>query len=461
MLPLALIGGAAVGWGLSRLLVLGADSGGKAVLTATPPTAAVSRTAAVAIVLVMVTALAMFRSYPYPYAAGAAGIALALLLGGYLAVERRRVAVTHIQVAQGATGVLVGAVILAETLLGLAAVGLPPAQAPEFCAWLGGERATPALLGSLRSGNMEAQLQAFQLLGSVSSSVRREVLPLTYSRADRVRESAYSFLSRKVDRDLLPVLIRGMEDPSSVVRTICADGLGKLKDPAGLPALLRAVSDPKKVGTGNNYLNAISSMGAEVRPEIARHLRGTDRALVEGAIQAALQNPTPELVAALLDRLRDRDPVMREKATEAIGGVAQRVRMSEGNRISSLFGGEAVTYDSGAEVPVLDLPAVVEALLERFSDSEVKVRAAAVRALAGAVNRTSSSGGVTVDLSDPIYDSTPVDYARISAAMERMKRDPNEAVRRAVEGSEYSLRPPRYDGMEAGGIAGQQSRVLM
>jgi hypothetical protein len=434
MLPLVFLVGIVVGCLGSRALMLGAKPA--------EPDPRPRRLIALGFVPVSLAVLGLFRAYPHTYATIVGGLAAGVLLIGFLLVEKKVIRAGLLQLTQLSSAVIVVGIVAVEALLGMAALGLPPAQWPEFCWWLGGTRSGPALVGSLRVGDAAGRLRAIELLSATGTNVQKELLPYASDSKDMVRRAAFSVLTRRQEKSLIPMLARGVEDRDPSIRAACTDALFKLNDPAGVPALLRGAADPNGYGDHTKFLASLKKMGPVAAPVIAQELRRTDPVLRLGAIRAARESRAQATIDALAELTRDPDEQVRQMAVKTLGEIGADFRREEGMDLVNYYSGHMVSWDPNTPREVVDLNRIAAIMLERFSDPVKDVRIEALRGLGSAVDRKSQWGASEIDLGDPLYGAFPVDYARINAAVDRMAASTDPEIRRMVSSTRYHLEPP-------------------
>jgi HEAT repeat protein len=233
----------------------------------------------------------------------------------------------------------------------------------------GDKRALPALIAALAStsgsddGLRRAAAEALGNLGD------KEAVPALIQAVDRVRGADYG-------------------DPCAA-----AEALGKLGDKEAVPALIEALERGGPNGEGPAVVNIIVALGKLRDPgavpvllERFHSFKGSTRTNVtevpEAAGQALAAIGGPEIVAAVVAKLSDSDPEMRQVATRTLGPLAQAGQPGAmAALMECLKNPEWTVRYNAAEALGRAGAAAVPALIGTLKDKDPAVRATAARSL--------------------------------------------------------------------------------
>ncbi len=130
----------------------------------------------------------------------------------------------------------------------------------------GEDSAIPALHKLTANGDEQVRLAAYNALGSLAKATPGDHTQRAKDNDETPHLAALTNLGTLKQTDAAPLLIAGLEKhPRSIVRRMCAIGLGKLGDKANGPMLQNALADPDP-GVRRYAAEAIASIG--YRPAI-------------------------------------------------------------------------------------------------------------------------------------------------------------------------------------------------
>ncbi len=153
-----------------------------------------------------------------------------------------------------------------------------------------------------------------------AEQARQEIVAQLGDVSARVRRTAARSLGRLGPGEGGPALVRLLDDIDPQVAEAAAYGLGQLEDPRTAPALRRALETPINPTFANEAVNALARLPGEDIDEALlqlfdsppRNVRRTDVATAIGR----RASPSDELIAGLVDRIRDAD--LREPAIQSL-----------------------------------------------------------------------------------------------------------------------------------------------
>lgn len=250
-------------------------------------------------------------------------------------------------------GIFAAAVVPSVTLVwSAAAINRPPTVARD--AILAAIPTQPSALINVSRADMPASPDILQL-GKRSTAALQQCLA-NNQEAD-LRSYCADLIGLLADRSALPALWIALEDWDATVRSHVIDALARIPDARSLPKLLTAFDRPDEGGSNRNAIlktlgalgdrRAIDVLRRELRKpshdvqrivafralwrsrslmtrsalieEIDRAIRSDDSAVSYAAILRASELRSPNLVPALLQRMKDTDTDTRNKAVYALG----------------------------------------------------------------------------------------------------------------------------------------------
>ena len=180
----------------------------------------------------------------------------------------------------------------------------------------------------------------------------------------------------------VPALIRGLEDPSHVVRRVSVITLLEMRDATAVPALLntfKADTDPHVRDVAAQALGDIADPAAV--PGLIDVLNDRNLHIEDRAARILGEIADPAAVPALIDALRASDARLRTSAAEALGMIADRRAVPP---LIKALGDTDVTVRASAAFALADIGDATQAehLLPLLNDSDLAVRRRAARGLA-------------------------------------------------------------------------------
>jgi HEAT repeat protein len=123
--------------------------------------------------------------------------------------------------------------------------------------------------------------------------------------------------------DVVPALLGLLRtDNEILVRVVATEALGKMDDPAVIPALIHALRDD--VSVASRAAEALGWMGNPALQPLLRALEDADTATRRGAVWALRRQRAPQSVASLSNALADPDSSVRDNAAFALAGLGDR-----------------------------------------------------------------------------------------------------------------------------------------
>lgn len=244
----------------------------------------------------------------------------------------------------------------------------------------GGPLDLTALAEKAKSGDVEACRKMVDLLGVEKNGISEKVYPLVIETGQPVvapllasvssvnteqRERVIAALGTLRVASAVQPISQVLADKSLKRRYIAAWALGEIGDPAGIPALLQALSDPEELVRQYATRSLIKFNRTAVDP-LVRFLDGADTIAAGGAIRALGDIGDKQAIDALLPQV---DGPNRTDVLLALGKLR----------------------DSRAE----------SALIDALDDPDWKVRMNAAMAL-GPVGSRRSVPGLQTTLDDPV-----------------------------------------------------------
>jgi twitching motility protein PilT len=216
-----------------------------------------------------------------------------------------------------------------------------------------------------------------------------DIVELMDDADDDVRAMALLLGSTLENRGAVPHIVRLLRDPDWWLRMIAAETLGKIGDPAAVPALIDALQEPESAMVAIEALARIRDGRALV--PIARLLNRPEveiRVEVLGALRA-FDDPR---VLPLLLRVAEEDPsrAVRDRATrlaerwnQGLAATTGRIRIPDALRLGS----------AGGALPIQEL--LIRARAEDASDLHLLVDAPPVFRLHGHLQDVPNSAALT------------------------------------------------------------------
>lgn len=182
-------------------------------------------------------------------------------------------------------------------------------------------RAVTPLIALLRDPDRsvrEASIEALRAIGA--SSV--EALGACLEQPDlSVQEAASAILSTIADERVLSSLINALRSSDWIVRMHATKGLGSVRHPDAIPALLPLLQDKVKA-VREEAAAGLAAIGNAAIPSLLKALQHDDWLVRLHAVEALGKTRSPETVEPLLSVLfNDQDSAVREDAVRALGEI--------------------------------------------------------------------------------------------------------------------------------------------
>ena len=240
----------------------------------------------------------------------------------------------------------------------------------------------PSLITALQDKDSSVSHQAIQTLGSFGPAAS-EAVPFiiqTLKEDDpypQYHQSLVADALARIGPESVPALLQALDDPTSAVRAGAAEALAKMSDQAGvLPALIQLLSDPDDavIRAASDALLALPS--EQVIPLLIPLLSDQNHDLSFNTSQV-LAKIGKSAVPALLEALKDTDPLVRQSAASCLGQIRDDERVIPA-LLQALNDPEWIVRDSAAlSLGDLDAVEAVPALIQALSDPEEGVRSSA------------------------------------------------------------------------------------
>ncbi|KIG17419.1 HEAT repeat protein [Enhygromyxa salina] len=155
---------------------------------------------------------------------------------------------------------------------------------------------------------------------------RRELVAQLGDISARVRRTAARSLGRMGPGEGALALVRLLDDIDADVATAAAVSLGQMADARTAPSLRRALDNPANPVFGSAAVTALARLpGREIDLQLLDLLDAPPRNVRRPDVAKAIggrPDPDPELIAGLVDRMRD--PELREPASQALLWLGDR-----------------------------------------------------------------------------------------------------------------------------------------
>ena len=159
-----------------------------------------------------------------------------------------------------------------------------------------------------------------------AKEARRELVAQLGDISARVRRTAARSLGRLGPGEGALALVRLLDDVDQAVAEAAAVGLGQLADARTAPALRRALENPSAPNFANAAVRSLARLdGEDIDDDLLELLDTPPRNLQRAEIAKAIggrPSPSPELIAGLVERMRD--PDLRDPATHALLWLGDR-----------------------------------------------------------------------------------------------------------------------------------------
>lgn len=210
--------------------------------------------------------------------------------------------------------------------------GMVREWAAEVLGCVPSESAVPALAKALRSKQLATRRSAVKALAEASSGSPAAAPALAEALADpdvQVRAEAARALGRTASQAAVPALVFALKDDSVEVRRWAAQALGAIRNLASTPALIEALRD-RDVGVRRTAAQALGHLRAQGAVSALAEALGDASGSIHGgdatdarcmAAWALGETHNPQAAPALERALHDRNPLVREAATKALGNV--------------------------------------------------------------------------------------------------------------------------------------------
>jgi HEAT repeat protein len=352
-----------------------------------------------------------FRLYSEEYARCLVLLSLLVILGLIYAALKPLRGAWSLPVHAGAALMLV-LVLGSELLLLSAAAGTFTARYPRFWVWLAGERAAPAVVGAVRTGDLLTRIDAISLLMTLGPQGQSAATGALRDRSGDVRALAADALAQWANTDAVPALCQAALDPDPQVSLAACRALGRLGDARAAPVLVRALSVDRPPEERDKIREALSKLGPAATKTIGSSIQQASPASRRGMIEAVKTTRDPALATSLLPLLSDPDPEVRRSVIEAVTGVARTIHGPFASRMK------------------MDPSDVARRVTLALRDPQPAVRAAAAAGLGHLVSQRTYGGGPGLDAEPNVPD---VDLRPALPVLLRLAlSDPDETVRKAA-----------------------------
>ena len=191
------------------------------------------------------------------------------------------------------------------------------------------ESAVPYLLKALKDVNGGVRKEAVSSLGKIMpkfDNVLPAIMELLNDRDPAVRgEVATAFGRMRAEaKTVVPILIRLLGDANRNVRSNAATALGQIgrEAKAAVPSLNLALKDGDE-RVRRNAATALGKMGPGAEEAVTSLMEYFKREEGDGQREAAtaLRQIGPTAIAILISALKERDPIIRQYAAQALGQI--------------------------------------------------------------------------------------------------------------------------------------------
>jgi HEAT repeat protein len=360
------------------------------------------------------------------------GIVAALPILVTLLVVLRRGGAHWRRLPQIAAGVTLLAVAGSEAVLANAAAGGPPAKYPALLTKLAGPRALGGLAASLQDNDPQIRIQAAQellTLGPVAAPVLGTALE---DRELTVRRCAAAAVAKAPEPRHQAVLCRMLRDSDKEIRGSAVSALGRLADPASVPALVAALAEQTDpVGERTQLGDALGRMEHRLIPALRPFLTDESPAIRIAAVEALGRGWKGPATLALLEVApKDPDGRVRAAAFKQAANTAWTIRNSDIDRLAGLENGGSV-YNSASGF--VDQNLVLKVLAVGTRDQDPLARLAATHGIEQVWSADARrSKELRIDLKDPENGLWPVNYQPAFDAVAARLQDPDVGVRKAA-----------------------------
>lgn len=194
-------------------------------------------------------------------------------------------------------------------------------RAAEALGNLGNSAAVPGLLTALSDRHPAVRNRATEALIKLNHPEAIPGLAQLLHHASAETRGRSAEILGNLNSTVLPYLIEALADPSPIVRSKAAVGLGQIGDPTALPHLLVALKDTDSQVRWK-AAGALGKLGDSAAcASLRAALTDADPSVRWSAAWAIGQLGCLEAIDPLIDLLRDEHPLVREKAAAAIGNL--------------------------------------------------------------------------------------------------------------------------------------------
>lgn len=194
----------------------------------------------------------------------------------------------------------------------------------EAATLLGGlrdPRAVPPLISVLKDRDRSVREAAIGALTSIGKSSVEAVGSCLADPDLSVQEAASAVLAAIADERVHDPLIRALKSHDWIVRMHAAKALGRIKEPASVPALIPLLQDKVKA-VREETSSALAAIGEAAIPALLAALRHGEWLVRLHAVEALGKAKSPAAVEPLLSVLfNDADSAVREDAVRALGEI--------------------------------------------------------------------------------------------------------------------------------------------
>lgn len=397
--------------------------------------------------------------YPYVHALITASAGGILFLGIAIAALHHHRSAWRVLLHSLAAG-LVLVIGANELLLACGSSRWNPWHSPAAYAWVGGRRAQPALLLSMRDANPAVRIEATRMMGELGRDRPPQFVsqflaqwqpknafrgPATPASLELLRElqqggdvsvrlAVVGVLGTHEDAQSEAQLATLLRDPSTEVRTQVLSYLSSRENARYVPEMLAAVASLDRDDKPTTRSTSTTSNHAYVMsrdafiPEVRAALRSPDFGIRQAAVHVLGSHTNNLLESDLVLLTRDPEPEIRLLAVERLSSLSFQARAGGVDSWDKIESGEVMQYSTGTRV-LVDHEAVAEALTPAVRDADPRVRKAAMKGMCQLLKPPYRGEGVPETQPDADQNAIPVDTRRYVPLLIGALRNPDDSVR--------------------------------